>query len=51
MWDPADDLECFTPIDPEHMGSPEWFARVSPPSARSEAIWAETARRLGVSDA
>ncbi|WP_374459324.1 hypothetical protein [Microbacterium sp.] len=32
------------------LGSPEYFTRACPPSTRSEAIWAETARRLGVSD-
>ncbi|MCT1395671.1 hypothetical protein M4D51_08020 [Microbacterium sp. p3-SID338] len=31
-------------------GSPEYFIRACPPSPRSVAIWAETARRLGVCD-
>lgn len=62
MWGLADDIECFIPLDPEDRprvlpgtedpwGAAEYFRRVSPASPRSEAILAETARRLGVPDA
>lgn len=38
-WDPADDLGCFIPLDPDD------FRR-----SRSRAIWAEAGGRLGMTD-